>query len=102
MDISTGRVFKARDIKFDESILYHQLLYQPKKLVLEPASELPSGEPAPPVEPPQQLLKSKPRPINAIDDSDHDLSPPPESAEPDRMLNELERDLKSSAPASSS
>ena len=107
MDIFTGRVFMARDIKFDESILYHQLLRtQPTKLMVEPASELTSSEPAPPIElphePPQQLLKAKPRPINPIDDSDDDLSPPPESPEPDRILKELQSDLKSTAPASSS
>jgi hypothetical protein len=55
MDIFMGRVFMARDIKFDESILYHQLLRsQPTKLMLEPASELQSGDPAPPVEPPHE------------------------------------------------
>jgi hypothetical protein len=26
MDVSSGRVFMARDVKFDESTLYHQLL----------------------------------------------------------------------------
>jgi len=102
MDITTGRAFIAQDVKFDEAILYHQLLSQPTKLMLEPASELPSGEPAPPGEPPQQLLKAKPRPINPIDDSDDDLSPPPDSPESDRMLKELESDLKMTAPATSS
>jgi hypothetical protein len=44
MDISMGRVFFAWDIKYDKSILNHQLLqYQPTKLLLEPASELSSG-----------------------------------------------------------
>jgi len=107
MDISMGRVFMARDIKFDESILYRQLLRsQPTKLMLEPASELQSGEPAPPVEaphePPQQLIKAKARPINPIDNSDDDQSPAPESPEPDRMAKQLESELKSTAPASSS
>jgi len=92
----------AQDIEFAEAILYYQLLSQPTKLMLEPASELPSGEPAPPVGPPQQLLKAKPRPINPFDDSDDDLSPPPDSPEPDRMLKELESDLKTTAPATSS
>jgi len=53
MDISTGQVFMAWDIKFDESILYHQLLRsQTMKFMLGPASELRSGVPAPLVEPP--------------------------------------------------
>jgi len=103
MDISTSRVFIARDIKFDKSILYHQLLRsQPTKLMLEPRSDLQSAEPAPPVEPHLQLLKVKPRPINPIDDSDDNLSPPPDSPEPDRMFKDLQSDLKSTAPASSS
>jgi hypothetical protein len=107
IDISTGRVFMARDIKFDECNLYHQLLRtQSTKLMLEPASELTSSEPAPPIElphePAQQLSKAKPRPINPIDDSDDDLSPLPETPEPDRILNELQSNLKSTALASSS
>jgi hypothetical protein len=94
VDTSMGRVIMAREIKFDESILYCQLLRsQPTKLMLEPASELQSIEPAPPVkplhEPPQQLLMAKPRPINPIHDSDDDLSPPPEIPELDRMLKVL-------------
>jgi len=103
MDISKGRVFMAREIKFDESILYHQQLRsQPMKLILEPASELPSSQPALPVEPTQQRLKAKPQPINTIDDSDNDPSPPPDCSESDRILNELQSDLKSTALASSS
>jgi len=51
----------AWDINFDQCILYHQLLRsQPKKLMVEPASELQSGDPAPRVVPPQELLKAKP------------------------------------------
>jgi len=74
----------ARDIKVDESIFYHQLLRsQPTRLMLDTASVLQSGPSAPPDEPPQHLLKAKPRPINPIDDSDEDLSPPPDSPEPD-------------------
>jgi hypothetical protein len=74
----------AWDIKFDESIHDHQLFrFQPMKLIFEPDSELPSGDPAPLVEPPHHLLKAKPQPINPIDDSDDDLSPPPASPEPD-------------------
>ena len=38
MDISTGRVFLAQDIKFEESILYHQQLSQLTKHRLEPVS----------------------------------------------------------------
>jgi len=90
MDISMGRVFRARDIKFDQSILYHQVLSQPTKLMLEPASELPSGKPAPPVQPPQHFSKAKPRPTNPIDHSDDDLSPPSDSPEPDIMLKDLQ------------
>jgi hypothetical protein len=93
----------ARDIKFDKSILYHQLLRsQPTKLMLQPATELQSCEPSPPDEPPQQLLKAKPRAINPIDDSDDDLSPPPDSPSPDRKLKDSQSDLHSVALASSS
>jgi len=93
----------AQDIKFDKSILYHQLLRsQPTKLMLEPASELPSGEPAPSVDPPHPLSMAKPQPINPIDNSDVNLSPPPDSPEPDGLLKKLESNLKSMAPASSS
>jgi hypothetical protein len=102
MDIYTGRIFVAQYITFDKSILYYQLLSQPMKHTLKPASELPSGAPAPPVEPPQQLLMAKSRAINPIDDSDDDLSPSPDRLEPDGMFKELECNLNLTAPASSS
>jgi hypothetical protein len=102
MNISMGRVFMARDVTLDEFILYLQLISQPTKLLLESARELPNGEPAPPVEPPHQLLQAKPRPINSIDDSDDHLSPPPDRMEPDLMLNNLQSNQQSTAPASSS
>jgi hypothetical protein len=74
--------------------------------MLEPASELQSGEPAPPGKPPHQptqhLLKANPQPVNPTDDSDDYLSPPCEIPEPDLMLKELYSNLKSTAPASSS
>jgi hypothetical protein len=97
----------ARDINFDQSILYRQLLRSaPTNDMLEPASKLQSGEPAPTVEPPhapyQQLLKAKPRPTNPIDDWVDNIIPLPASLEPDQRLKELERDLKSAASASSS
>jgi hypothetical protein len=102
-DISTGRIFMARDIKFDESILYQQLWRSPPtKLMHEPACKLPSAEPAPLVDPPRRLLEATPRLINPIDDSRDDVSPPPDSPEPDRMIKEFERNLKLTAPASSS
>jgi len=86
MDISKGRVFMARDIIFDMPILFHQLMRsRPTQVMIEPASELPSCEPAPP-EPPQQVWKAQAAPINSIDNSDDDLSPPPDSLEPDQML----------------
>jgi len=72
------------------------------KLMLEPASKLSSGEPVPSVQPPQQRLKARPLPSNPIDDSDDDLSPPPDSLEPNRMLKELQSDVKLIVLASSS
>jgi len=81
MDISPGRVIMAHHIKYDQFILYHQLLrYQPTEFMLEPARELPSREPAP-LDPLQQLLKAKVRPFNPINDSDDGLSPPSDSLE---------------------
>jgi hypothetical protein len=96
----------ARDIKFDESILYYKLRSKPTKLVLKPARELQSGEPAPPVEPPheppQQLIQAKPQRIDPIDDTDDELSPPPDNPEPDRLLKDLQSHVKLTAPATSS
>jgi hypothetical protein len=88
MDISKAPGFIAQDIKFDRSILYHQLLRtHPKKQMLKPASELPSSELAPPIQPPHeqpsQLIKAKPRQINPLDYVDDDLSSPPDSPDPD-------------------
>jgi len=40
MDVNSGRVFLARDVKFDESTLYHQLLKtKPAKFAFEPAEQ---------------------------------------------------------------
>jgi hypothetical protein len=91
----------AWDINFDEFIIYNQLLRsQPMKLMLKPASELPNGELV--FEPAQHLLKAKPRPINPIDDSDNDLSPPPHRPDSDGILKETQSDPKWPTPVSSS
>ena len=71
------------------------------KGILEPAIQPPIGEPAP-LEPPQQLLTAKHIPINPIDHLDDDLSPPPDSPEPDQVLKAFQGNLKSTAPDSSS
>ena len=40
IDVCSGRVFIARDVKFDESTLYHQLLQtKPTKIAFEPAEQ---------------------------------------------------------------
>jgi len=91
MDVNSGRVFIARDVKLDESALYHQLLKtKPTKLAFEPAeqdkdSEIEDEAPKPPkVQAPKAIIQSPkatalPRAINPIDDSDDDLTPPPET-----------------------
>jgi len=92
MDISLGRVFIPRDVKFDESTLYCQLLKtKPTKFAFEPAeqgkdSEIEDEPPKPPkvtiqslkakVQPPKAT--ALPRAINPIDHSDDNLTPPPE------------------------
>jgi len=97
MDISSGRVFIARDVKFDESTLYHQLLKtKPTKIAFEPAEQDKDSEieeppkvviqsPKAKVQPPKaaSLPRALPRAINPIDDSDDDLTPPPETPPPE-------------------
>jgi hypothetical protein len=91
MDISLGRVFKARDFKFDESTLYHQLVHSKStKFVFEPAEQdkdleiedqplmLPKAliqSPKAKVQPPKAI--ALPSVINPIDDWDDDFTPPP-------------------------
>jgi hypothetical protein len=95
MDVSSGRVFIARDVKFDESTLYHQLLKtKPAKIAFEPAEQHKDSEiedEPPLVQSPKAVIQSPkakvqppkaaalPRAINPIDDSDDDLTPPPET-----------------------
>jgi hypothetical protein len=107
---SSGRVFIARDVKFDESTLYHQLLKTTlTKFASETAeqnkdSEIEEEPPKPPkatVQPhkatiPSPKAKVQPRnattfscAINPIDDSDDELTlpsgtPPPETPKPRR------------------
>ena len=102
----SGRVFIARDVKFDESTLYHQpLKTKPAKFTLEPAerdkdSDLEDEPPKPAkatVQPPKAMIQSPkamvqppkvtalPRAINPIDDSDDDLTPPPETPPPETL-----------------
>jgi len=107
MDINSGQVFVTRDVKFVESTLYQQLLKtKPAKFALEPAEQDKDSEfeDKPPkattqfsnatVQPPeamQQSPKSKvlaqkatalPLAILPIDDSDEDLTLPPETPQP--------------------
>jgi len=110
MDISSGPVFIAQDVKFDVSTLYHQLLNtKHAKIALEPAeqdqdSEIEDEPPKPPksmVQSPKAMIQSPkamiqspkamvhapkatalPCAINPIDDSDDDLTPPPETPPP--------------------
>jgi len=101
--ISSGRVFISRNVKFDESTLYHQLLKtKPTKFAFKPAkqdndSEIQDKPPKPKatVQPPKAMIQSPkakiqppkaaalPRVINPIDDSDDDLTPPPETPPPE-------------------
>jgi hypothetical protein len=112
MDISSGRVFMARDIKFDESTLYYQLLkfQQRTKVILEPAE--PSDNHSWVEQPPEQVTVQQKK-TDPIDDyEDGDLTPPPETPEPSeisgtpeptsRMIRELQSNLKNSNPASTS
>jgi hypothetical protein len=92
MDVNLGRVFIARDVQFDESTLHHQLLKtKPPKIALEPAEQ---GNDSEIEEPPKVVIQSPkakvqppkaaalPCAINPIDDSDDDLTPPPETPPP--------------------
>jgi len=90
-------VFVARDVKFDESTLYHQLLKtKPTKIAFEPAKQDKDSEiqqtpkvliqsPKAIVQPPKAaaLPCALPHAINPIDDSDDDLTPPPETPPPE-------------------
>jgi len=85
MDVNSDGVFIARDVKFDESTLYHQLLKtKPTKIAFEPAVRNKDSDIA---EPPKVMIQSPkakvqppkatalPCAINLIDDSDDDLTP---------------------------
>jgi hypothetical protein len=95
MDIHSGRVFIARNVKFDKGTLYYQLLKtsnQPK-IALEPgknprtddliSNPIPSQVAQRPVaqQPSQVAQKPKTQAINPIDSDDESLSPPPETRE---------------------
>jgi hypothetical protein len=85
MDVNSGRVFMARDVKFNETVLYHQLLKtsnQPR-IILEPAEESPNDPPSPiPAKPFKSIELPPTGRIIPFDDSDDDsLSPPPETRE---------------------
>jgi len=64
MDVNSGQVFIARDVKFDESTQYHQLLKtMPAKFTLEPAkqdtdSEIEDEPPKVTVQPPKAMIQS--------------------------------------------
>jgi len=102
MDIGSGRVFIARDVKFHLSTPYHQLLKtKPAMITLKPAeqnqdSEIEDEPPKPKfkVKPPKVIIESPKamveppeeaalrRAINPIDQSDDDLVLPPQSPPP--------------------
>jgi len=102
MDVNSGRVFIARDVKFDESTLYHQLLKtKSTKFAFEPAEQDKDSEIEEPPKPPKAVIQSPkakvqppkatglPRAINPIDDSDDDLTPPPETPPPETPPPEI-------------
>jgi len=95
MDLYSSRVFISREVKFDESTRYHQLLKtKSTKFAFEPAEQHMDSEiedQPPVVQPPKAMIQppkvqvQPPRPtasrhaIIPIDDSDDDLTPPPET-----------------------
>jgi len=104
MHIRLGRVFIARDVKFDDCTLYQQLLkIKPITFAFEQAEpdtyseiedevhKLPNATPQPPkamIQSPKAKIHplkatALPRAINPIDDSDDDLTPPPETPHPE-------------------
>jgi len=96
--INSGRVFIARDVKFDESTLHHQLLKtKPTKFTFEPAEQDKDSEIGEPPEQPKAMIQSpkavvQPRKaaalrsaINQIDDSNDDLTPPPQTPPPETL-----------------
>jgi hypothetical protein len=93
MDVNSGRVFIARDVTFHESTLYHQLLKtKPTKLAFEPAEQDKDSEIEEPLKVVIQFPKAKVQPpkatalpcaLNPIDDSDDDLTSPPETPPPE-------------------
>jgi hypothetical protein len=103
MDFNSGRVFIARDVKFDESTLYHQLLkIKSTKFSFEPAKqdedlEIEDEPRTPPKamrpSPKAKVLPPKatalPLAINLIDDSDDDLPPPPGTTPPESPPPEI-------------
>jgi len=97
-----GRVFIARDVKFDETTLYYQLLKtKPTMIAFEPAEQdMDSAIEEHPkvviqsskakVEPPKAavLPRALPRAINPIDALDDDLTPPTETPPPETLAAE--------------
>jgi len=107
MDISSGRVFMARDVKFDESTLYYQLLKsQRTEVILEPAEPPSNNQPWFEQPPKKAMIKFKKDPIDDYEDGD--LTPPPETPEPEtpaptsRRVRELQSNLNDTNPASTS
>ena len=86
-------MFIGRDVKFDESTLYQQLLKtKPTKIAFKPANQDKDSENEEPPKVVTQFLKAKVKPpkaaalpcalpcaINSIDDSNDDLTPPPDT-----------------------
>jgi len=117
MDISSGQVFISRNVKFEESTLYHQpLKTKPAKITLEPAeqdnhSDIEDKPPKPKamVQPPNTMMYSPkpkvqppkavawPRAINSIDGSDDDLTPPPETPPPEILPPKPRRSARNAA-----
>jgi hypothetical protein len=84
MDLFSSRVLMARDVKFDESTLYYQLLklQQRTKVILEPAIP-PNNHPWVEQQSPQKVTVQQQQKRDSIDDyEDRDLTPPPKTPQP--------------------
>jgi len=83
MGISSGRVFMTRDVTFDESTLYYQLLklQQHTNVILEPAKP-PDYHPCVEQQSPQKLTVQQPKRDSIDHYEDGDLTAPPQTPEP--------------------
>jgi len=99
MDVNSGRVFIAQDVKFDQSTMNPQLLKtKPTTITFEPAEQDKDSEIEEPPKVVMQSLKAKVQPLKAtaltcaihpIDDLDYALTPPPETPPPETPPPEI-------------